>query len=103
MKSGRRFFLLQTLGVAAAAVATRPAFAQTSQLQESDPAAQALGYRSDATKVDKGKYPLYAAGAHCGNCQFFQGKATDANGGCALFGAKQVAETGWCNGYQSGG
>jgi hypothetical protein len=29
----------------------------------------------------------------------YQGKATDAAGGCPLFAGKQVAGAGWCNAY----
>ena len=37
----------------------------------------------------------------CANCSLFQGKATDAYGGCTLFGDKQVAARGWCSSYSN--
>jgi hypothetical protein len=66
---------------------------------DTDPQAVALGYKADATKVDKSKFPKYAAGDHCGSCALFQGKASDAAGGCPLFAGKQVATKGWCSAY----
>ena len=61
--------------------------------------AQAVGYKEDASKVDKAKFPQYAAGQSCETCSLFQGKAGDAYGGCGLFGDKLVATRGWCSSY----
>jgi hypothetical protein len=69
------------------------------KLAEDDPAAQKLGYRLDASKVDKTKFPNYVAGQNCSNCSLYQGNAGDAYGGCVLFGSKQVAVHGWCSSY----
>ena len=66
---------------------------------ETDPQASALGYKANATAVDKAKYPKYAAGQDCDNCALFQGKVGAAAGGCALFAGKQVAGKGWCSAY----
>ncbi len=100
MKSSRRTFLITSLGAASAlALASRQALADAPKLTETDPTAQALGYKMDATKVDKAKYPKYAAGEECSNCQFFQGKPTDAFAPCMIFSGKQVAGKGWCNSY----
>lgn len=68
-------------------------------VQESDAQAIALGYKADATKADKAKYPKYAAGQQCANCALYQGKATDAAGPCPLFAGKQVASKGWCSAW----
>ena len=68
-------------------------------LAESDAQAVALGYKADATKTDKTKYPKYAAGQACSSCALFQGKASDAAGGCPLFAGKQVAGKGWCSAW----
>jgi hypothetical protein len=38
-------------------------------------------------------------GQDCGNCSFFQGKATDAYAPCPMFAGKQVASKGWCSAY----
>lgn len=102
MKSSRRTFLITSLGVAGVAstlALSRQAFADAPKVTEADPTAQALGYKEDATKVDKAKYAKYAAGQDCGNCSFFQGKAGDAFGGCPMFGGKQVSSKGWCSAY----
>lgn len=100
MTTSRRHFLLLSAGMGSALVLARAAFAETGNTpSEADPKAQALGYREDASKVDKAKFPSYAAGQTCGNCSLFQGKATDTYGGCTLFGDKQVASRGWCSSY----
>ena len=97
MTSRRQF--IQIVPVAGAALlAGRSAHAQA-LVTEKDPQAMALGYVSDATKADKAKYKNYAAGEHCGNCQLFQGKPTDADGACPLFAGKKVSTKGWCSAY----
>lgn len=103
MKSSRRQFLLKlSVGVGSSLVLSGAAWADsTNTLSETDPKAQALGYKEDATKVDKVKFPNYTAGQNCGNCSLFQGKASDTYGGCTLFGDKQVAARGWCNSYSN--
>jgi len=72
-------------------------------LTESDPTAQALGYRQDATKADKAKYPAYAAGQACGTCALYQGKPGDASGPCPLFAGKNVSAKGWCSAWAKKG
>jgi hypothetical protein len=93
----RRTFILSTLpGAALATVAARSASAQAARLEESNPAAVALGYKHDATKVDKAKYPAYVAGRNCANCQLFAAKGNDAWAPCAAVGNKLVNAKGWC-------
>jgi hypothetical protein len=100
MKTSRRTFLMTGVGVASTlALGSRVAFADAPKVDENDPTAQALGYKADASKVDKAKYAKYAAGQDCGNCQFYQGKPTDAFAPCPMFSSKQVATKGWCNAY----
>jgi High potential iron-sulfur protein len=70
---------------------------------ETDPQPTALGYKADATKVDKTKQPKYAAGQACNNCALFQGSPSAAAGGCPLFAGKQVAGKGWCNAWAKKG
>lgn len=105
MKTSRRHFLLLGAGLGSSIVLSRAAFADTSstsnKLSEADPKAQAVGYREDASKVDKTRFPDYAAGQTCANCSLFQGKSSDAYGGCTLFGDKQVAAPGWCSSYSN--
>ena len=99
MKSSRRSFLITSVGVAATVALSRQAFADAPKVGESEPTAQALGYKADATKVDKAKYAKYAAGQDCSNCTFYQGKATDPYAACPMFPGKQVAGKGWCSAY----
>jgi High potential iron-sulfur protein len=101
MKPSRRQFLMLGVSVSSSLVLCRGAFAAANTLSEADPKAQAVGYTEDASKVDKAKFPAYAAGQTCANCSLFQGKATDAYGGCTLFGDKQVAARGWCSSYSN--
>jgi hypothetical protein len=100
MKASRRTFILTSVGVASTfALGSRTAFADAPKVDEGDPTAQALGYKADASKVDKAKYAKYAAGQDCSNCQFYQGKPTDAFAPCPMFSGKQVSAKGWCSAY----
>jgi anaerobic selenocysteine-containing dehydrogenase len=97
MTTRRKFFSIVAAGAAAAAAVRTVQAAEV--LKETDPAAAALSYKADATKVDKAKAPTYAAGAKCANCALYQGKPTDAQAPCAAFGGKLVAGPGWCAAY----
>ena len=97
----RRTFVISLFATGSAVVTART-FAQA-VLSENDPQAVALGYVSDATKVDTKKYPKYAAGQVCSNCALYQGKAGDAAGNCPLFAGKQVAAKGWCSAWAKKG
>ena len=91
----RTFFMtLAAGGVSLAAVAQTPP-----KLSDKDPQAVALGYVEDASKADVKKYPKYATGQMCTNCTLYQGKASDALGGCAIFPGKQVVGKGWCGAW----
>ena len=99
---GRRDFLkMGSLVVVSAAIAgsVDNAAAQGAKVDEKDAQAQSLGYKHDATKVDKAKFPKYVAGQTCANCTLYQGKPTDAWAACPIFGNKQVAGKGWCSSY----
>ena len=95
MKSRRQFLLQSIPAVLSVGVILR-ANADTPHLDEAAPAASALGYKHDASKVDSKKYPAYAAGKNCANCTLYQGKASDAWASCAAMGGKQVNAKGWC-------
>jgi hypothetical protein len=100
MQYRRRAFLIGVAGAASALAVSRVALAQGgTPVAESDPQAQALGYKADATKADKAKFPKYAAGQTCSGCQLYQGKAADAAGPCPLFPGKVVAAKGWCSAW----
>ena len=100
--SNRREFVVK-LGLGASALVGGAVFAAPPLVAESDATAASLGYKADASKVDKTKFPKFAAGQNCGNCALFQGKAGDAAGNCPLFAGKQVAGPGWCSAYAKKG
>ena len=94
----RRVFMMQVATAAGAVLLAQEAAAQP-MVAENDAQAAGVGYKADASKVDKAKYPKYAAGQNCGNCALFQGKAGAASGGCGLFPGKQVSAKGWCSAW----
>lgn len=70
----RRIFLINNLTTASAMgalVATGSAYAQATVL-EADPQAQALGYKTDGTKVDIKKHANYATNQSCSGCALFK-------------------------------
>ena len=102
INAGRRSFLKAgSLAAVSAAIAgsVGNAAAQGARVDEKDAQAQSLGYKHDATKVDKAKFAKYQAAQTCANCALYQGKPTDAWGGCPIFPGKQVAGKGWCSAY----
>ena len=96
--ANRRVFMMQTT-LGASALLAREALAAAPMVADTDPQASALGYKGDASKVDKTKYPKYAAGQNCNGCALFQGKATDVAGACPLFAGKEVSGKGWCSAW----
>jgi hypothetical protein len=99
MKTSRRSFLITSVGaVSALALSSREAFAAP-MLAETDPTAAALGYKADATKVDKSKFPKYAAGQDCAACSMYQGKKGSTSAACVAFPGKDVAAKGWCSAF----
>src|SRR5260370_41493912 len=99
MNASRRPFLIAGIGIGSSLALAQRVFAEPQKVSESDPGAQSYGYKEDATKVDKSRFPAYAAGQQCANCSLYQGKATDPWGGCVLFGDKLVPSHGWCSAY----
>src|SRR5438445_3000799 len=94
----RREFIVQ-LSLGSAALVAGHSLAQGAMVAENDAQATALGYKADASKPDKAKYPKYAAGQQCSNCALFQAKPGDATGGCVFFAGKQVSADGWCSAW----
>jgi hypothetical protein len=103
--SRRRFLRAGLLGVAAvpAAGLLMPARARAQggaeRVDPSDPAATALNYVEDASKVES---PPRQEGAICGNCQLWSGGDSEW-GPCAAFGGKNVAREGWCSAWVKAG
>ncbi len=94
----RRVFMMQVATAAGAVLLAQEVAAQP-MVAENDAQAAGVGYKADASKVDKAKYPKFAASQNCGNCALYQGKAGAASGGCGLFPGKQVAAKGWCSAW----
>jgi hypothetical protein len=93
----RGTFLFATLpGVALATIVAPSTSAQAAKLDEADRAAVALGYKHDAAKVDKGKFPACVVGRNCANCQLFATKTNVEWAPCAAVGNKLVNAKGWC-------
>jgi hypothetical protein len=102
LSSTRRVFMMQVATAATAVMAAGQASAQA-MVDEKDPQAAGLAYKADATKVDKAKFPKYAAGSNCSNCALFQAAAGAAAGGCPLFAGKQVSAKAWCSAWAKKG
>jgi hypothetical protein len=94
----RRVFIMQAIAASGAALTAQQVAAQAA-LAESDAQAVALGYKADASKVDKAKQTKYAAGQACSSCALFQAASGAAAGACPLFAGKQVAAKGWCTAW----
>jgi|SRR5271168_4779925 len=90
--------LITTVGVSSLA-SSDPA----PMLSESDPTALALGYKANASSVDRAKFPQYAAGQSCSSCALYQGTAGTSSGPCTIFAGKAVSSTGWCGSYTKKG
>jgi hypothetical protein len=101
MNNARRTFITTAVAAGTAVLIPRLTSAahQVPLLQETDPQAIALGYKSDASKVDRVKYPRYAAGQMCANCALYQGKPSDPNALCPLFQGRQVLAKAWCSAW----
>ncbi len=83
----------------AAAAPAAPAVAGGALVDEKEPQAVALGYVSDAARVDKAKSTNYVEGSRCANCALYQGTASADTGPCPLFQGKRVAAGGWCRSW----
>ena len=73
------------------------------EVAESEPLAQAMGYKVDASTVDTAKFPKRAgeAGAtqFCNNCALYAGKVEDELAPCSIFQNRPVRGAGWCNAW----
>ena len=100
MKINRRTFAIQSvLGTAGIAAVDLP-HAQATMLLETNPQASTLGYRADASKIESARFPKYAPGQKCAQCQLFRAREQDAAvGSCAIYPGKLVSAEGWCNAF----
>lgn len=76
-----------------------PANGEMPKLAESNPQAQALGYKADSSSVDAGRFPNHAADQVCANCTLFAGEAGQDWGPCGIFPGNQVNSSGWCSAW----
>ncbi len=95
----RRTFILTLVPATLAIGASLRVNAQAAKIEESDPAAKAVKYVHDASKLDAAKNPPYVKGHQCSNCALYAGKATDAWAPCAIVANKQVNGKGWCTAW----
>ncbi|HKJ94696.1 MAG TPA: high-potential iron-sulfur protein [Gammaproteobacteria bacterium] len=106
-ESRRRLIKAGLLGVAAVPLAslisTRrvQAAEDLPKLEESDPAAKALGYVHDASEASDN--PAHAEGAQCAKCQLYTGDRNADWGTCSAFPGKLVNTKGWCTAFVSMG
>ncbi|MBV2179676.1 high-potential iron-sulfur protein [Castellaniella sp. MT123] len=98
MKTSRRTFLISSAGLVSGLTLSRHATA-AERVDENSPLAKQLGYKHDATLVDKATQPKFKPGEHCANCQLYQGKPGDAWGPCPIFSGQDVSDKGWCSAY----
>jgi len=102
MKPQRRDFLrVGSLAVVSLAALSRAGHASAQakalpHVAETDPQAQALGYKNDAKQVDRKKFAMYQPGQDCDDCVQWEGKKNDAWAPCKIFPGKAVNAKGWC-------
>jgi hypothetical protein len=77
-------------------IADSAAAAALPPLDPKDPTAQALGFVTDASKVDAAANPTFKPTQKCSTCAQYQGKPTDPTAGCNIFAGKSVPAGGWC-------
>ena len=77
-------------------MANSAAAAGLAPLDPKDPTAAALGFVTDASKVDAAANPTFKPTQKCSTCAQYQGKAGDATAGCNIFAGKSVPAAGWC-------
>jgi hypothetical protein len=65
-------------------------------LDPNDPTAKALGFVTDASKVDASANPTFKPTQKCSSCAQFQGKSGDATAACNIFAGHSVPAGGWC-------
>ncbi len=101
MSNPNRRTFMKALAAGGGALATAQASAQEAEtvVREASPLAVAMGYKADATQLDKAKFRQRTPDQVCGTCTFYRGKPTEATGRCNLFAAKQVSAQGWCSAW----
>ncbi|HLZ98699.1 MAG TPA: high-potential iron-sulfur protein [Steroidobacteraceae bacterium] len=96
VKSG---LLAGAFGSAFGLIGTTADAAALTPLDPNDPTAKALGFVTDASKVDAAANPTFKPSQKCNNCAQYQGKPSDATAGCNIFAGHSVPAGGWCKVY----
>lgn len=69
-------------------------------ISETDPVANAIGYKHDPKNIDMAKYKnKYKKSQSCGNCQLFSCAAKKGWGKCQMLSNGLVAKKGWCGSW----
>lgn len=85
-------------GVACPQKAPKDATAAAKLLDPTSAAAKRLDYVENAADS---KNKLFKAGAHCGNCNFYNvKKVADNYAPCTMAANRYVADCGWCKSYR---
>jgi hypothetical protein len=103
MKATRRSFLITSIGAVSALALSREALADAPMLSETDPTAVALGYKSDATKVDKAKVSEIRGGPGLRGLHAVSGQEGLRVGPVRCVPGKQVSAKGWCSAFSKMG
>jgi hypothetical protein len=99
MRISRRSFVTSGALIAAASYPTFSRAQDNQIVSETDPAAKALAFHSDASTVDKTKFAQYAVGQSCASCSFYEGTAGASEGVCQMYSGKRVPSKAWCAVY----
>jgi hypothetical protein len=104
----RRFLATTAAGLAVIPlsqfVAATACGADLPHLSPDDPAAKALGYTADGSKLTAQKEATFKAGSHCANCALYQtAQASNGWAPCAAFPGKAVNANGWCRAWSAAG
>jgi hypothetical protein len=92
-------FIVRSLAGGCTALALPALVHAASHVDEADETATALGYKHDTRQVDKQRFPKHSDTQNCANCSFFQSGAAEEWAGCAMFGRKHIAASGWCSAW----
>lgn len=65
---------------------------------ETDPVANAIGYKQDVKNIDKKKYPKRKPTEFCNNCALYT-KANAGWGKCSMLTSGVVSAKGWCGSW----
>ncbi|MCF7984068.1 MAG: high-potential iron-sulfur protein [Thiohalocapsa sp.] len=98
----RRQFIVR-VGVGASALAlARLGVAEEAKpaLTEDDAYAKSMGFKLDASQVDRAKFTKFEEGQSCSTCQLYSGAEGDPLGPCSFFGGRLVPPTGWCRNFK---